>query len=69
MTYLDALVQVFKWIGYIIWFVVSVCGSIFCVLDLTGEAPPCKYSKECLILCIVSLIFMIAFIVYKLSNR
>jgi membrane protein DedA with SNARE-associated domain len=69
MTYLDALVQVFKWIGYFIWFLVSTLGTWFFILDLTDEAPPYKYSKECLILCIVSLIFMLAYIVYKMSNR
>ena len=68
MTYLDALVQVFKWIGYIIWFVVSVFGSILFIMDVTSEEPY-KYSKEYLILCLVSFVFMLAFIVYKMSNR
>lgn len=68
MTYLDALVQVFKWLGYLTWLVISVPGSILCILDITSQEPY-KYSKEYLILCLVSFIFMVAFIVYKMSNR
>ena len=70
MTYLDALVQVFKWIGYNAWFLVSIFGTLIFIMDLTNrDEEPYKYSKECLILCIVSLIFMIAYIVYKMSGR
>jgi len=69
MTYLEAFVQVIKWIGYFIWAVIGLGGSFFFATDLLEEEKPYKYSAECLILCILSFIFFIAFIVYKISNR
>lgn len=69
MTYLGALVQVFKWIGYLTWAAISVGGSILFICDIFSDEPEFRYCKEYFVLCIVSLIFMIAYIVYKTSGR
>lgn len=69
MTYLDALMIVFKWIGYFIWAGIGIGGTLFCIYDLVEEEKPYKYSKECLILCILAFIFFIAFIIYQVNNR
>lgn len=69
MTYLDAFVQVIKWIGYLIWGVISIGGTLQFIFDLVEDEESHKYSTECLILCILSFIFFIAFIVYKVNNK
>jgi len=68
MTYLE-VIDVFKWIGYLIWAVISIGGTLQFIFDLVEDEEPHKYTKGCLILCIVSLLFFIAFIVYKVNNK
>lgn len=65
MTYWETLLHVLKWIGYVIWALVSIVGTLFCTIDIASEYPTIPQNKLCFFICLVLLIFLVAFVIYK----
>lgn len=64
MTFVDIFVQVCKWFGYLVWFIVT-CTLI--VGPFTGDKE-WKYKWQSIILGSVSGLFLIAYVVYRLQG-
>lgn len=65
MTYWETLLHVLKWVGYMIWTLVSIVGTLVCTIDIASKYPTIPQNKLCFFICLVSLIFLVAFVIYK----